>query len=154
MIELWVNGESHETDARLETPLLYVLRDELGLNGPQFGCGLEQCGACQVLVGARAVPSCRTTVGECQQAKITTLEGLAEEGEMHPVQQAFIDEQAVQCGYCINGMIMTGVALVTRGRVSEDGARRGLADNLCRCGTHPRIVRAVCRASAVIWDDE
>lgn len=153
MTTLRVNGHDHVTDAAPDTPLLYVLRDEMGLSGPQYGCGAEQCGACKVLLGARAVPSCRLSVQEAARAEIVTLEGLTEDGELHPVQQAFIDEQAAQCGYCTNGMVVAGVALVTQGPTSEQGVRRALADNLCRCGSHPRVIRAICRASVLLWDE-
>src|SRR6266511_4325537 len=101
-----VNGKPHFVQAPPDTPLLYVLRNELGLNSPQFGCGLEQCGACMVLVGAEATPSCRLPVSECGRVTITTLEGLSGDGELHPIQRAFIEQQAAQCGYCINGMMI------------------------------------------------
>ena len=152
MIELRVNGAVHRTEAE-DSALLYVLRDEMGLSGPQFGCGVEQCGACKVLVDGRAVPSCRLAVSELGDAEITTLEGLAEGGELHPVQQAFIDEQALQCGYCANGMLMTAASLVVQSNPSRERIRAGLADNLCRCGTHVRIERAVKRAAEAIWGD-
>src|SRR5712692_5640592 len=100
-----VNGKSHAVEATPDTPLLYVLRNELGLNGPQFGCGLEQCGACMVLLGAKATQTCRLPISEIGNAAITTLEGLCQEGELHPLQRAFIEQQAAQCGYCINGMV-------------------------------------------------
>src|SRR5512136_1562883 len=111
-IVITVNGKPHKVQAAPETPLLYVLRNELGLNGPQFGCGLEQCGACMVLVGSEAKQSCKLPVSEVGRTRITTLEGLVEEGELHPVQQAFIGEQAAQCGYCTNGMIISIAALL------------------------------------------
>jgi nicotinate dehydrogenase subunit A len=152
MTELRVNGRLHRTDAD-DSALLYVLRDELGLSGPQFGCGLEQCGACKVLINGQALPSCRVKVATLDGAEVTTLEGLAEDGELHPVQQAFIDEQALQCGYCANGMLMTAAALVLQSNPSPNRIRAELADNLCRCGTHVRIVRAVKRAADVIWGE-
>ena len=130
-------------------PLLYALRDDLGLKGPRFGCGLGQCGACTVHVDGAAVRSCVTpiaTIGDRQV--IVTLEGLGMGAKLHPLQKAFIDEQALQCGYCINGMIMQAAAfLASKKRPSEDEIKSALANNLCRCGTHSRIVRAVKRAS-------
>src|SRR5215468_4813667 len=129
-----VNGKSHSVQAAPDTPLLYVLRNELGLNGPQFGCGLEQCGACKVLIGAKARTSCRLPVSEVGKAPITTLEGLSVEGELHPVQRAFIEQQAGQCGYCSNGMIITTAALLWQNQhPSEEQIRTALNDNLCRC---------------------
>ncbi len=154
-IVITVNGVRHETQAPAETPLLYVLRDELGLNGPLFGCGLEQCGACKVLRGAEAVASCRLPVGEAAGAQITTLEGLGESGELHPVQQAFLEEQAAQCGYCSNGMMIATAALIWRTpHPTDEQIRSALDDNLCRCGSHLRIMRAVKRAAALLWDEE
>jgi nicotinate dehydrogenase subunit A len=133
-----------------QMPLLYVLRDNLGLQGPRFGCGLGQCGACTVHIDGAAVRSCitpLTTVNEKQ--KMVTLEGLGSPQKPHPVQKAFIDEQAAQCGYCINGMIMEAAAFLTKNKKpSEADIKNALANNLCRCGTHARIVRAVKRASA------
>jgi nicotinate dehydrogenase subunit A len=131
-----------------DTPLLYVLRDELGLHGPRFGCGLGQCGACTVHIGDVAVRSCVMPLSAVR-GKVVTLEGLGTEGRLHPLQRAFIEEQAVQCGYCINGMIMQSAALLKRTpKPTEDQVRQELAANLCRCGTHLRIVRAVIRAAA------
>lgn len=150
-----VNGERHEVAAPAETPLLYVLRDELGLSGPRFGCGLEQCGACKVLRGAEAVASCRQPVGEFADAQITTLEGLGTLVEPHPVQQAFLEEQAAQCGYCSNGMLISAAALIWRTPHPTDAQiRAALDDTLCRCGSHPRIVRAVKRAAALMWEED
>ncbi|HEX8730619.1 MAG TPA: (2Fe-2S)-binding protein [Ktedonobacterales bacterium] len=150
-----VNGKSHEVEAPTDTPLLYVLRDELGLNGPLFGCGLGQCGACKVLRGAEAVASCRLSVGEVAGDQITTLEGLGTPDEPHPVQQAFLVEQAAQCGYCSNGMMITAAALIWRTPHPTDAQiRAALDDNLCRCGSHQRIIRAVKRAAALLWDEE
>ncbi len=132
-----------------DMPLLYLLRDELGLHGPRFGCGLGQCGACTVHIDGAAVRSCSIPVSAVANRKIVTLEGLGTPEKPHPVQQAFIDEQAVQCGYCINGMIMQSAAfLATTKNPSEADIRRELANNLCRCGTHDRILRAVKRAAA------
>jgi nicotinate dehydrogenase subunit A len=130
-----------------DTPLLYVLRNELGLHGPRFGCGLGQCGACTVHVDGAAVRSCITPLSTVT-GKVVTLEGLGTDANPHLVQQAFIQEQAVQCGYCINGMIMQSAALLARNpKPSEQEVKAELANNLCRCGTHLRIVRAVMRAA-------
>lgn len=134
-----------------DTPLLYVLRDDLGLHGPRFGCGLGQCGACTVHVDGNAVRSCITPVSSVGGGKVVTLEGLGTLEKPHPVQAAFIQEQAVQCGYCINGMIMQSAAfLAGTPHPSEDDIKQALASNLCRCGTHARIVRAVQRAAGAI----
>jgi nicotinate dehydrogenase subunit A len=131
-----------------QMPLLYALRDDLGLHGPRFGCGLGQCGACTVLVDGKAMRSCQMPVATMTGKKIVTLEGLGGPGELHPLQKAFIDEQAVQCGYCINGMIMQAAALLqTNKKPTEQDIKAALAENLCRCGTHLRIVRAIKRVS-------
>jgi nicotinate dehydrogenase subunit A len=128
--------------------LLYVLRNDLELNGAKFGCGLAQCGACTVLIDGKAVRSCVTPISTLEKSEITTLEGLGSVDEPHALQQAFIEEQAAQCGYCINGMIMSAKELLDRNpRPSESDVRTALASNLCRCGTHNRIVRAVLRAA-------
>ncbi len=149
-----VNGKGHAVQAAPDTPLLYVLRNELGLHGPQFGCGLEQCGACMVLVGADAKNSCKLTVAEVGQAPVTTVEGLVEDGELHPVQRAFLEEQAAQCGYCINGMIISTTALLLQNPDPSDAKIRAALDgNLCRCGSHLRILRAVRRAAEYIWGE-
>lgn len=146
--KLNVNGKVSQTEAESDTPLLYVLRDNLGLQGPKYGCGLGQCGACTVLINGEAVRSCVTPVGSVKSSNVVTLEGLGTPEQPHPVQQAFIDEQAVQCGYCINGMVMTSVVLLRKTpRPSEAQIRQALANNLCRCGTHTRIVKAVQRAA-------
>ena len=131
-------------------PLLYVLRDNLGLNGPRFGCGLGQCGSCTVHIDGKAVRSCVTPLSTVDaRQKVVTLEGLGSPENPHPLQKAFIDEQAVQCGYCVNGMIMQSAAFLTKNKKpSDDEIKDALANNLCRCGTHARIVRAVKRASA------
>jgi nicotinate dehydrogenase subunit A len=146
---LRVNGRSQTL--RVEdpkTPLLYVLRNDLDLHGPRFGCGLGQCGACTVEMNGRAVRSCTVPVSEAAGKTIVTLEGIGTPQKPHVLQRAFIEEQAVQCGYCINGMIMQAKTLLDRNRKpSEDDIRQALAGNLCRCGTHVRIVRAVKRAS-------
>lgn len=134
-----------------DMPLLYALRNQVGLRGPQFGCGLGQCGACTVQLGGQAVRSCSVPVSAAAGKPVTTLEGIGEAGRLHPLQQAFIDEQAVQCGYCINGMIMQAKALLERNRSpSDEEIRAALAGNLCRCGTHVRIVRAVKRAASTM----
>jgi nicotinate dehydrogenase subunit A len=148
-ISLKVNGVSRSVPAEPDTPLLYVLRNDLELNGAKFGCGLAQCGACTVLVDGKAVRSCVTPLSSIQtQQKVVTLEGLGTPQKPHPVQKAFIDEQAVQCGYCINGMIMESAAFLAQNKKpTEAQIRKALANNLCRCGTHARIVRAVKRAS-------
>jgi nicotinate dehydrogenase subunit A len=147
-INLKVNGASRSVPAEPDTPLLYVLRNDLELNGAKFGCGLAQCGACTVLIDGRATRSCVTPISAVGQSEVTTIEGLGTIAKPHPLQQAFIDEQAAQCGYCINGMIMAARDLLDRKpRPSEGEVREALAGNLCRCGTHNRIVRAVLRAS-------
>ncbi|CAO4140284.1 (2Fe-2S)-binding protein [Methylorubrum aminovorans] len=135
-----------------ETPLLYVLRDDLGLHGPRFGCGLGQCGSCTVHIDGQAVRSCITPVSGLKPgAKIVTLEGFGGPDKLHPVQAAFIEEQAAQCGYCINGMIMQSAALLNETPKPDEAAiRQALAQNLCRCGTHLRIVRAVQRAAGTL----
>ena len=147
-ISLKVNGVTRSVPADPDTPLLYVLRNDLELNGAKFGCGLAQCGACTVLVDGKAMRSCVTDIGSLANAEITTLEGLGTADKPHPLQQAFIGEQAAQCGYCINGMMMSAKALLDRNpRPSENDVREALAANLCRCGTHNRIIRAVLRAA-------
>lgn len=151
-LTITVNGVPHVVAAAPDTPLLYVLRNELGLNGPLFGCGLEQCGACTVLRGAEAVRSCMLPVGEVAGSQITTLEGLGTRDEPHPVQQAFIEEQAAQCGYCSPGLIVTIAALLwRRPHPPEEQIRAALDGNLCRCGSHVRILRAVRRADGLMW---
>ena len=132
-----------------QMPLLYVLRDNLGLHGPRFGCGLGQCGACTVHIDGAAALSCITPLSAVDtKQKVVTLEGLGSPEKLHPVQKAFIDEQAAQCGYCINGMIMQSAAFLAKNKKpSEDDIKNALVNNLCRCGTHARIVRAVKRAA-------
>jgi nicotinate dehydrogenase subunit A len=153
-IDLIVNGRHHNVQAPPETPLLYVLRNELGLSGPHFGCGEEKCGACMVLLGSKATQSCKLPVSEVGSARITTLEGLVEDGELHPVQRAFLETQAAQCGYCLNGMIMVTAALLWKTpHPSEEQIRSALDGNLCRCGSHSRILRAVHRAEALIAEE-
>lgn len=152
---LIVNGKPHTVRAAPDTPLLYVLRNELGLIGPHFGCGEEKCGACMVLIGDQARESCKLQVSEVGRTRITTLEGLTEEGELHPVQRAFIEEQAAQCGYCLNGMIIRAAALLWKTpHPSDIQIREALEGNLCRCGSHPRILRAVKRAEALLSETE
>ena len=148
-ITLNVNGKPATVNADdPQMPLLYALRNDVGLHGPRFGCGLGQCGACTVLVDGKALRSCVMPVGAMAGARIVTLEGLGSPGKPHPLQQAFIAEQAVQCGYCINGMIMQAAALLqTNKKPSEQEIKSALAENLCRCGTHLRIVRAIKRAA-------
>jgi nicotinate dehydrogenase subunit A len=146
---LKVNGRTRTVDVDADTPLLYVLRENLALKGPRFGCGLGQCGACTVHVDGQAVRSCMLPVGELKAAAITTLEGLGTSAKPSKLQQAFIDEQAAQCGYCVNGMIMSAAALLEKNRnPSETEIREALGGNLCRCGTHQRIVAAIKRAAA------
>jgi nicotinate dehydrogenase subunit A len=148
-ISLNVNGKRRVVDADPDTPLLYVLRNDLSLNGPKFGCGLAQCGACTVIMDGNAIRSCVTQVTAAQNRAVTTLEGLGSTKKMHPLQQAFVDEQAVQCGYCINGMIMTAKAFLDKNpKPTDSDIKQALDGNLCRCGTHTRILRAVKRASA------
>jgi nicotinate dehydrogenase subunit A len=150
-VHLTVNGQSTVvTVDDPDMPLLYALRDDLGLHGPRFGCGLSQCGACTVHLGGAAVRSCVLPISAVGAAPIVTLEGLGTPEKPHPLQQAFIDEQAVQCGYCINGMIMQAAAFLAQQKSpTEDQIKEALAGNLCRCGTHLRIVRAIKRAAAV-----
>jgi nicotinate dehydrogenase subunit A len=149
-----VNGKPHSVQAAPDTPLLYVLRNELGLNGLQYGCGQEQCGACMVLVGAEAKQSCKLPVSEIGHTPITTLEGLSVDGELHPVQLAFIEQQAAQCGYCINGMIITTAALLWKNHhPSDEQIRTALDGNLCRCGSHLRILHSVKRAEELMWGE-
>ena len=147
-ISLNVNGLRRSVPAEPDTPLLYVLRNDLALNGAKFGCGLAQCGACTVLVAGHSIRSCITEIGSIGDAEITTIEGLGTIDKPHPLQRAFIEEQAAQCGYCINGMIMAAKDLLERNpHPTEQQVREGLAANLCRCGTHGRIIRAVLRAA-------
>jgi nicotinate dehydrogenase subunit A len=147
-IPLKVNGKSSVVEADPQTPLLYILRNDLQLNGPKFGCGLAQCGSCTVIMDGNAIRSCATPVSAAQGRTVTTLEGLGSTKKLSPIQKAFIDEQAAQCGYCINGMIMTAKALLDKNpRPTDSQIREALAGNLCRCGTHIRILRAVKRAS-------
>jgi len=147
MTTITVNGRQHEVAASPDTPLLYVLRNELELNGPKFGCGLAQCGACTVHIDGKPARSCSVPVSAVK-GKVTTVEGLGTPEKPHPLQAAFVAEQAAQCGYCINGMIMTASALLAQNpKPGEREIRAALDGNLCRCGTHMRILRAVRRAA-------
>lgn len=151
IIHLTVNGVSRTVEVDPDTPLLYVLRNDLALNGPKFGCGLGECGACTVIMDGTATRSCVTPVQAAQGREVVTLEGLGTVEHPHPVQQAFIDSQAAQCGYCTNGMVMTTKALLDRNpHPSDEQIRHALAYNLCRCGTHVEIVDAVKRAAGMI----
>ncbi len=147
--ELSVNGGTQTVSVRdPDEPLLYVLRNQLGLGGTKYGCGLGQCGACKVIVNGEAVPSCLLPVSKAAAATITTIEGLGSPERPHPLQAAFIAEQAAQCGYCIAGMVVTAAALLAKHpNATQDDVKAALAGNLCRCGTHPRILHAVMRAA-------
>ena len=146
---LAVNGERHEIDAAPSLPLLWALRDELDLTGTRYGCGKGQCGACYVIVDGRAVASCLMTIDQAAHAEITTVEGIARGGRLHPVQQAFIDEDAMQCGYCTSGMIVSAVALLENDAApDEETIREALSVHLCRCGVYGRAIRAVQAAAA------
>jgi len=148
-IRLEINGEMHSVAAEPDTPLLYVLRNDLALNGAKFGCGLAQCGACTVLIDGAPARSCVVPISAVGKARVTTIESLGTPDKLHALQSAFIDEQAAQCGFCLNGMIMTAKALLDRvPHPSEAQVRAALDGNLCRCGTHNRIVRAVLRAAS------
>ena len=141
-----VNGKAHQVETEASTPLLYILRNELGLNGPKFGCGLQQCGACMVLLNGLAHPSCMIPVSAVTAYEITTIEGLEKEGKLHPVQEAFITEQAAQCGYCLNGLVMSAVSLLNAvPKPGDEQIREGLQRCLCRCGTQSRAIRAIKR---------
>lgn len=145
---LRVNGASVKIDAHPERSLLSVLRDDLDLTGAKYGCGEGQCGACTVLIGGRAVRSCITSVGDAAGKEIVTIEGLAKNGRLHPVQQDFMDADALQCGYCTPGMILSAVALLEKNpKPTEQQIVSAMQGNICRCGTYPRIVRAIAKAS-------
>jgi aerobic-type carbon monoxide dehydrogenase small subunit (CoxS/CutS family) len=149
MLRISVNGRASEVDVDPATPLIYVLRNDLALNGPKLGCGRAQCGACTVLVDGQAVRSCQMRAGDAVGHQVTTLEGLGTPERPHPLQTAFIAEQAAQCGYCTSGMILRAAALLEEKRagVTEADVRNALDHNLCRCGSQPRVVRAVMRAA-------
>jgi len=147
-IELTVNGVRHSLEIDPSTPLLYVLRNDLGLLSPKFGCGLEQCGACTVIVGGEALQSCGLAVGRVGKREVVTLEGLGGRDALHPLQQAFLEEQAAQCAYCVPGIVMAAAALLAwNDDPSDADLRRALSGNLCRCGAHPRMLRAIARAA-------
>jgi aerobic-type carbon monoxide dehydrogenase small subunit (CoxS/CutS family) len=151
IINLRVNGASHTVDVEPSTPLLYILRNDIGVQGPRFGCGLGQCGACTVLIKGEAVRSCVRPVSAVNGAEITTLEGLAKNGVLHPLQQAWIDEQVPQCGFCQNGQILTAKALLDRTPNPTDAQiRQGMNGTLCRCMTYYRIQAAIKRAAKVM----
>jgi nicotinate dehydrogenase subunit A len=148
-VRLSVNGVERALAADPDTPLLYVLRNDLGLKGTRFGCGSGQCGACFVLIEGRAAPACDTPLWSAAGKQITTVEGLGKGGSLHPLQQAFLAEQAAQCGYCTSGILISAAALLAGNpRPTESEVRAALDRNLCRCGSHNRMVRAVLRASA------
>jgi nicotinate dehydrogenase subunit A len=147
--KLKVNGREREVAAEPKTPLLYILRNDLGLKGTRFGCGTGHCGACTVLMDGKAIQSCDTPLWSAEGREITTIEGLGSREKLHPLQQAFLDEQAAQCGYCINGIIMSAAALLQHSKnPTEEEITKALERNLCRCGTHVRILRAVRKAAA------
>jgi len=153
-VKLRVNGREHEVEVEPKTPLLYVLRNDLGLKGTRFGCGVGQCGACMVIMEGKAVPSCDTPLWSAEGKEITTIEGLGSRDKPHPLQQAFLDEQAAQCGYCINGILMSAAALLQRSkRPTEEEIAKALERNLCRCGTHVRILRAIKKAAQKAAND-
>jgi nicotinate dehydrogenase subunit A len=148
-ITLTVNGKPHTVDVDPATPLLYVLSDDLALRGPKFGCGLGQCGACTVIVNRRAIRSCVTPVSSVSGAEVTTLEGLGTPERPHPIQKAFIDEQAAQCGFCLSGVILTAKALLDQNpKASEDEIQQGMSTVLCRCFTNVRMLHAIKRYQA------
>jgi len=145
-MNLTVNGKTHSVDIDPSTPLLYVLSDDLALRGPKFGCGLGQCGCCTVLVKGRPVRSCITPVSSVAGSEITTLEGLGTVERPHPIQKAFVDEQAIQCGFCLSGVMLTAkAALDANPKASDAQLRQALATVLCRCGTHTRMFKAIRR---------
>ncbi len=146
-----VNGTQHSVQAEAERSLLSVLRDDLDLTGSKYGCGEGRCGACTVLVDGKAVRSCVTALGECQGKQITTIEGLEKAGQLHPLQQAFLDAGAMQCAYCTSGMIMSGVALLSKNtQPASADIVRSMDGNICRCGTYSRIISAVQHAAAAM----
>jgi nicotinate dehydrogenase subunit A len=147
-LSITVNGRRHEIAADPATPLLYVLRNDLRLNATKYGCGIGRCGACTVLIDGRPERSCLFPAGDAVGRSVTTLEGLGSAEALHPLQQTFLDEQAMQCGYCIAGIVMTAAALLNENKQPDEATiKEALAENLCRCGAHVRIVRAVLRAA-------
>lgn len=153
-VALTVNGRTVVTEAVAETPLLYVLRNDAGLHSVRYGCGISRCGACTVLLDGEPVRSCGISVGEVAGRSVVTVEGLGTASRLHPVQQAFLDEQAAQCGYCLSGMIMEAVALLDRTPLpTEAEIRSALDGTLCRCGAHVRIIRAIQRAAGMLATD-
>ena len=146
MVTLKVNGKNHTLDLDPSTPLLYILSDDLALNGPKFGCGLAQCGSCTVIANGQAIRSCVTPVGTVMGSDITTLEGLGSPDSPHPIQKAFIDEQAMQCGFCLSGVMLTAKAYLDRNpKATDSQIRQAMATVLCRCGAHTRMLRAIRR---------
>jgi nicotinate dehydrogenase subunit A len=146
LISLKVNGRTHTVDVDPQTPLLYVLSDDLALNGPKFGCGMSQCGACTVISNGRAIRSCATPVETVANADITTLDGLGTPENPHPIQKAFIDEQAAQCGFCLSGVVLTAKAFLDQNpRATEAQIRQAMSGVLCRCFTHTRMIRAITK---------
>lgn len=153
--QLEVNGVECEVQAEDDTPLLYILRHDLDLKGTRFGCGANQCGACHVLIDGQSLPACDTPLWAAQGKTIVTVEGLADKDALHPLQQAFIDEQAAQCGYCLSGILISAAALLQQQpHADEAQVRAALDKHLCRCGSHNRIVRAVLRAASVMRETE
>jgi nicotinate dehydrogenase subunit A len=151
VVHFTVNGVARESPAGGSTPLIYILRNDLGLKGTRFGCGTEQCNACLVLLDGRAVTACTTPLAAVEGKAITTVEGLGDEAHPHPLQRALLDEQAAQCGYCLSGIVMKAAELLDRDpNVDEAAVRAALDGNLCRCGSHNRIVRAVLRAATLM----
>jgi nicotinate dehydrogenase subunit A len=151
VMTLTVNGHSHTVDVDPATPLLYVLSDDLALNGPKFGCGLGQCGSCTVIVRGQAIRSCITPISTMVGAEVTTLEGLGTVGKLHPIQKAFVDEQAMQCGFCVSGVIMTAKAFLDRNpRPTDPDLQQALSGVLCRCAAHTRMIRAIKRYAQAV----
>jgi len=149
--ELWVNGQTHSVDAEPETSLLFILREQLGLTGTKYGCGEAQCGACTVLISGHAKRSCRAQISLVAGKEITTIEGLAQGEKLHPVQQAFLEEGAMQCAFCTSGMIMSTVSLLNeKPHPAEQDILESMDGNICRCGTYPRIMAAIRRASGLV----
>lgn len=147
-VSLQINGKKHTFNVDPTTPLLYVLRNQMQLNGPKFGCGLQQCGSCMVLLDGNALPSCQIPVAGLQDRDIVTLEGLSQDETLHPVQQAIVEEQAAQCGFCLNGVIMSAVALLKENpNPDREAINNGMQGVLCRCSTHTRFLRAIQKAS-------